>query len=467
MARSKTPLILENVEVLGMAAEGKCVAKPDGKVLFLKDTAPGDVVDVRVTRKKKSFLEGYPIKFHERSKVRVTPVCGHFDICGGCKWQHINYAEQLAYKQQQVVDALERIGKVEINGISPIIASSQTEYYRNKLEFTFSNSRWFTTEEIESGDSLDGNALGFHIPGRFDKVLQIEHCHLQPEPSNKIRNWLDQYARANGLSFYDLYKHEGFLRIMMIRTTTTGEVMVLIQFAEDEKSTIETLLGSLVSEFPELTSVNYVINTKKNDTINDLEVINYSGREHIIEKMGDLQFIIGPKSFYQTNPIQAERLYQVALEYADLQGDELVYDLYTGTGTIANYVARKAAKVVGVEYVPEAIVDADKNSQLNNISNTEFFAGDMKDLLNESFIAENGQPDVIITDPPRAGMHPDVVDTLLKIAAKKIVYVSCNPATQARDLELLADQYAVTRVQPVDMFPHTHHVECVCLLELK
>jgi 23S rRNA (uracil1939-C5)-methyltransferase len=450
-----------------MAAEGKCVAKPDGKVLFLKDSAPGDIVDVRVTRKKKSFLEGYPIKFHERSKVRVTPVCGHFEICGGCKWQHINYSEQLAYKQQQVVDTLERIGKVELESISPIIGSGQTEYYRNKLEFTFSNSRWFTTEEIDSGDSLEGNALGFHIPGRFDKVLQIDHCHLQPEPSNKIRNWLDQYARANELSYYDLYKHEGFLRILMIRTTTTGEVMVLIQFAKDDQASIDKLLGALVSEFPDLTSVNYVINTKKNDTINDQEVCNYSGREHIIEKMGDLQFIIGPKSFYQTNPVQAERLYQVVLDYAELSGDELVYDLYTGTGTIANYVAHKAAKVVGVEYVPEAIVDAGKNSKLNDISNAKFFAGDMKDLLNDQFIVQNGQPDVIITDPPRAGMHPDVIKTLLKIAADRIVYVSCNPATQARDILELSSLYEVTKSQPVDMFPHTHHVENVVQLNLK
>lgn len=467
MARAKTPLILENIEVLGMAAEGKCVAKPDGKVLFLKDSAPGDVVDVRVTRKKKSFLEGYPIKFHKRSKVRVAPVCSHFDVCGGCKWQHINYGEQLAYKQQQVLDALERIGKVELESISPIIGSGQTEYYRNKLEFTFSNNRWFTTEEINSGEELESNALGFHIPGRFDKVLQIDHCHLQPAPSNAIRNWLDQYARANGLSYYDLYRHEGFLRILMIRTSTTGETMVLIQFAIDDQDAIARLLGSLVSEFPNLTAVNYVINTKKNDTFNDLPVVNYSGREYIIEKMGNLQFIIGPKSFYQTNPVQAERLYQVALEYADLQGDELVYDLYTGTGTIANYIARSAGKVIGVEYVPEAIADANKNSELNNISNTAFFAGDMKDLLNDTFLTTHGQPDVIITDPPRAGMHPDVVAMLGRIAAKKIVYVSCNPATQARDLELLSDQYAVTRVQPVDMFPHTHHVECVCLLELK
>lgn len=467
MARAKTPLILENVEVLGMAAEGKCVAKPEGKVLFLKDSAPGDVVDVRVTRKKKSFLEGYPIKFHKRSAVRVTPVCGHFDICGGCKWQHIQYAEQLAYKQQQVVDALERIGKVEMNSISPIIGSDQTEYYRNKLEFTFSNSRWFTTDEINSGESLDGNALGFHIPGRFDKVLQIDHCHLQPEPSNKIRNWLNEYARKNDLSYYDLYRHEGFLRILMIRTATTGETMVLIQFAEDDQQAIEKLLSSLVAEFPDLTAVNYVINTKKNDTFNDLPVVNYSGREYIIEKMGDLKFIIGPKSFYQTNPVQAERLYQVALDYADLKGDELVYDLYTGTGTIANYIARKAAKVFGVEYVPEAIEDAKRNSQLNDISNTTFFAGDMKDLLNEAFIKQNGQPDVIITDPPRAGMHPDVVNTLLKIAARKIVYVSCNPATQARDILELSSLYEVVKSQPVDMFPHTHHVENVVQLNLK
>lgn len=467
MARSKTPLILENIEVLGMAAEGKCVAKPEGKVIFLKDSAPGDIVDVRVTRKKKSFLEGYPIKYHTKSDVRVTPVCGHFEICGGCKWQHINYKEQLAYKQQQVIDALERIGKVELNNVAPIIGSDQTEYYRNKLEFTFSNSRWYTTEEINSGEELESNALGFHIPGRFDKVLQIEHCHLQPEPSNKIRNWLNQYARTNGLSFYDLYQHEGFLRTLMIRTTTTGEVMVLIQFAVNDMEAIQALLTSLVSEFPELTSINYVINTKKNDTINDQEVVNYSGREYIIEKMGSLQFIIGPKSFYQTNSVQAERLYEVALDYAELSGHELVYDLYTGTGTIANYIAGKAAKVVGVEYVPEAIVDADKNAKLNDISNTTFYAGDMKDLLNEDFIDTNGQPDVIITDPPRAGMHPDVIATLLKISAKKIVYVSCNPATQARDILELSELYEVVKSQPVDMFPHTHHVENVVLLKLK
>lgn len=467
MAKAKTPLILEKIEVLGMAAEGKCVAKPDGKVVFLKDSAPGDVVDIRITRKKKSFLEGYPIKYHSRSTMRVTPVCKHFEVCGGCKWQHIDYKEQLAFKQQQVVDALERIGKVEAHHISPIIASAQTEYYRNKLEFTFSNSRWFTSDEIGSGEVLDCNGLGFHIPGRFDKVLQIEHCHLQPEPSNEIRNWLDQYARAHDLDFYDLYQHQGFLRNLMIRTTTTGEVMVLIQFAREDQKVIKALLTALTDKFPGLTSVHYVVNTKKNDTLHDLEVINYSGREHIIEKMGELQFIIGPKSFYQTNPVQAERLYQVAAELADLNGKELVYDLYTGTGTIANYIAKKASKVVGIEYVPEAIADAEKNATMNGIANTTFFAGDMKDMLNEQFLRTHGQPDVIITDPPRAGMHPDVVAMLRRIAAPKIVYVSCNPATQARDILELSSLYEVVKSQPVDMFPHTHHVENVVQLKLK
>ncbi len=467
MARKKAPLILEQVEVLSMAAEGKCVAKPDGKVVFIKDTAPGDIVDVRINKKKKSFLEGYPVKFHKEANVRVEPFCNHFNICGGCKWQHINYKEQLKYKQQQVVDALERIGKVDCSNISPIIGSSETTYYRNKLEFTFSNSRWFTTEEINSGVELNGNALGYHIPGRFDKVLQIDHCHLQGGESNAIRNWIYDYAQSNDLAFYDLYKHEGFLRTVMIRTTTTGETMVLIQFAHDDREIIQQLLDALKSNFPHLTSINYVINKKKNDTFNNLEVVNYYGRDHVIEQMGALRFIIGPKSFYQTNPVQAHQLYDVTVDFAGLTGDELVYDLYTGTGTIANYLARSAGKVIGVEYVPEAIEDAKQNSEVNSITNTAFFAGDMKDLLNETFLDEHGQPEVIITDPPRAGMHPDVVAMLRRVAAPKIVYVSCNPATQARDLEMLSRQYEVTRIQPVDMFPHTHHVENVCLLELK
>ena len=466
--------ILEQVRVEGIAAEGKALARVDDKVVFVPGVAPGDVVDIRITRKKKSFMEGVAIHFHEYSKDRVEPFCEYFGTCGGCKWQHLPYPLQLKFKQQQVVDNMERIAKVELPEIQSIIGSKNDILYRNKLEFTFSDTRWLTKDEIENSDALNRNGLGFHIPGRFDKVLDIEKCHLQEEPSNKIRNWLRAYAIKNGLPFYNLKTHEGYLRIAIIRTATSGQSMVILQVAQDKPEWLTPLLDALIAEFPEVTSLNYVINNKRNETFHDLPVHNYSGEPFIEEYMTiqenkpeKLIFQIGPKSFYQTNSIQAYELYKIARSYAGLTGSELVYDLYTGTGTIANFVAHQAKKVIGLEYVEAAIEDAKINSSINKITNTDFYAGDIKDLLNEAFINNHGKPDVIISDPPRAGMHPDVIEMLLRVAAPRIVYVSCNPATQARDLALLDEKYKVVKLQPVDMFPQTHHVENVALLELK
>ncbi|MBK6265386.1 23S rRNA (uracil(1939)-C(5))-methyltransferase RlmD [Marivirga sp. S37H4] len=466
MARKKHPII-EKLRIEKIAAEGKALGYFNDKVVFVQGTAPGDVVDVRVHKKKKSFLEGSAIKFHERSGLRVEPFCTHYGICGGCKWQHLGYEDQLKFKAQQVTDALERIAKVELPAIQPILASANTTYYRNKLEFTFSNNRWLTAEEIATGENFSSSALGFHVPKRFDKIVQIEHCYLQPEPSNKIRMAVDKIAKENNISYFDIVNQVGFLRNLIIRTTSTAQVMVILQVAEDNEEWLNLILSHLKNTFPEITALLYVINQKGNDTFHGLEVQSYSGQDHILEEMEDLKFKIGPKSFYQTNSEQAYELYKVARNFAKLKGDELVYDLYTGTGTIANFVAGNAKKVIGVEYVEEAIEDAKFNSQLNGIDNTDFYAGDMKDILNDEFIQKNGQPDVIITDPPRAGMHPDVINMLLRIEAQKIVYVSCNPATQARDLALLDEKYKVTAVQPVDMFPQTHHVENVVLLERK
>ena len=466
--------ILEQVRVEGIAAEGKALARVDDKVVFVPGVAPGDVVDIRITRKKKSFMEGVAIHFHEYSKDRVEPFCEYFGTCGGCKWQHLPYPLQLKFKQQQVVDNMERIAKVELPEIQSIIGSKNDILYRNKLEFTFSDTRWLTKDEIENSDALNRNGLGFHIPGRFDKVLDIEKCHLQEEPSNKIRNWLRAYAIKNGLPFYNLKTHEGYLRIAVIRTATSGQSMVILQVAKDKPEWLTPLLDALIAEFPEVTSLNYVINNKRNETFHDLPVHNYSGEPFIEEYMTiqenkpeKLIFQIGPKSFYQTNSTQAYELYKIARSYAGLTGSELVYDLYTGTGTIANFVAHQAKKVIGLEYVEAAIEDAKINSSINKITNTDFYAGDIKDLLNEAFINNHGKPDVIISDPPRAGMHPDVIKMLLRVAAPRIVYVSCNPATQARDLALLDEKYKVVKLQPVDMFPQTHHVENVALLELK
>jgi len=465
--------VLEQVTIEAIAAEGKALARVNDKVVFVKGVAPGDVVDIRIIRKKKSFMEGIAIHFHEYSKDRVDPFCEHFGTCGGCKWQHIPYSLQLAFKQQQVEDNMQRIGKITTAKTETIVASDQTQYYRNKLEFTFSNSRWLTREEIDSGVDMQQNVLGFHIPGRFDKILNIDHCYLQANPSNEIRNKLYDYAAENNLSFYDLRKNEGFLRTITIRSSSVGEVMVILQVAQDNPEDLQNIMQFLAVSFPQITSLNYVINLKLNDTIQDQQVINYGGNPYINEEMplGDgseqkLTFRIGPKSFYQTNSLQAYHLYAQARTLAQINKDDIVYDLYTGIGTIANFIAHEAKKVIGLEYVEDAIKDAQVNAEINNIDNTAFFAGDIKDLLNDEFVNSHGRPDVIITDPPRAGMHADVVKMLNILKAPRIVYISCNPATQARDLALLEESYTVKRLQPVDMFPQTHHVENIALLEL-
>ena len=452
-----------------MAAEGKAVARVNDLVVFVPYVVPGDVVDLQVKRKKNHYAEAVAVKFHERSSLRVEPFCRHFGVCGGCKWQCLAYEEQLKYKQKQVFDNLTRIGKVELPEFRPILGSEKTRFYRNKLEFTFSNKRWLTEEEVKQDVKYEQmNAVGFHIPGAFDKVLAIEECWLQDDVSNRIRNAIRDYAYAHGYSFFNLRTQEGMLRNMMVRTSSTGELMVLLQckiVSDGELDRMKELLQYVAGEFPEITSLLYVINNKCNDTFGDLEVNVFKGTDHIFEVMEGLRFKIGPKSFYQTNSEQAYNLYKVAREFAGLTGNELVYDLYTGTGTIANFVSRQAHKVIGIEYVPEAIEDAKVNSEINGIGNTLFYAGDMKDILTQDFINEHGRPDVIITDPPRAGMHGDVVDVLLFAEPERIVYVSCNPATQARDLQLLDCKYRVAEVQPVDMFPHTHHVENVVLLK--
>ncbi len=466
MARKKAnyPLI-EGLEITSIAAEGKALGKYNDIVVFVPMAIPGDVVDVQIRSKRRRFMEGFIVNFIKRSPLRVDPFCEHYGICGGCKWQHLPYSEQLRFKQEQVVDQLSRIGKIDLPEISPIIGSEKTTFYRNKLEFTFAHKRWLTNEEVASDIDIENSpALGFHIPGRFDKVLDINKCWLQQDPSNEIRIFTRDFCIIHGYPFYNTREHDGLMRNIIIRTASTGEIMVIVSFARADMTKIETLMSALAIRFPEITSLMYVINDKLNDTINDLEIICYKGRDHIFEEMEGLRFKIGPKSFYQTNSRQAYKLYSVARDFAELQGDETVYDLYTGTGTIANFIARKCAKVVGVEYVPEAIEDAKVNSELNGISNTVFYAGDMKDVLNDSFIAENGKPDVIIFDPPRAGIHEDVAATVLKAAPQRIVYVSCNPATQARDLAIFDSMYKVTKIQPVDMFPHTHHVENVVQL---
>ncbi len=467
MAKNKKPHpIFENVTITDIAAEGKAITRVNDLIVFVPFVVPGDVVDLQVTRKKSNFMEARAIKFHSYSEQRSEAVCEHFGICGGCKWQILPYAEQIRYKQKQVVDNLTRIGKIELPEISPIIGSEKTEFYRNKLEFTFSNKRWRTNEEIAEGKVFETmNAVGFHIPGQFDKVLDIEKCWLQTEDSNEIRNEVRRYALEHELTFFDLRSQEGFLRTLMIRTTSTGELMVIMIFFHEDKEAQDKLLQHIADRFPQITSLLYIINAKANDTITDQEVNVFKGNECIYEEMEDLKFKIGPKSFYQTNSEQAYKLYKVARDLAQLTGNELVYDLYTGTGTIANFVAHQARQVIGIEYVPEAIEDAVVNSRLNNIKNTLFYAGDMKNILNAAFIEKHGKPDVIITDPPRAGMHDDVIDAILFAEPERIVYVSCNPATQARDLNLLDSKYRVKVVQPVDMFPHTHHVENVVLLE--
>lgn len=468
--RKELPL-LEKVEITDVAAEGKAIAKVNDLVIFVPYVVPGDVVDLQIKRKKHHYAEAEAVRFHQYSPVRAVPFCQHYGVCGGCKWQVLPYPEQIRYKQKQVTDNLTRIGKIELPEISPILGSEKTEFYRNKLEYTFSNKRWLTAEEVSRNVVYEQmNAVGFHIPNAFDKVLAIEKCWLQDDISNRIRNAVRDYAYEHDYPFINLRTHEGMLRNMIVRTSTTGELMVILvcKIEKDEEMDLfRQLLQYVADTFPEITSLLYIINNKCNDTITDLDVHTFKGKDHIFEEMEGLRFKVGPKSFYQTNSGQAYNLYKVARNFAGLTGNELVYDLYTGTGTIANFVSRQARRVIGIEYVPEAIEDAKVNSEINGIENTLFFAGDMKDMLTQDFINEYGRPDVIITDPPRAGMHPDVIDVILFAEPKRIVYVSCNPATQARDLQLLDVKYKVKAVQPVDMFPHTHHVENVVLLERK
>lgn len=470
MARKKKALpLLENIEITDVAAEGKALVRINDLVVFVPYVVPGDVVDLQLTRKKNSYAEAVAVKFHKLSERRTEPFCPHFGVCGGCKWQCLSYEDQIAFKQRQVMDQLTRIGKVELPECMPILGSAQTRAYRNKVEFGCANKRWLTTEEIASGVRYEHpEAVGYHTSGSFDKILPIEECHLMDNVNNLIRNGIRDYAYANGLSFYDQREHLGLLRGMMIRLSNTKELMLLIQFCitnDEEQQQANALLQWVKENYPQISSLLWVNNQKFNDTFSDLPVHCYHGTDHIFLEMEDLRFKVGPKSFYQTNTEQAYILYKVVREFAELTGDELVYDLYTGTGTIANFVSRQARQVIGIEYVPEAIEDAKVNSEINNIHNTLFYAGDMKDILNKEFIAKHGTPDVIITDPPRAGMHKDVVDVILFAAPRRIVYVSCNPSTQARDLQLLDADYRVVRVQPVDMFPHTQHVENVVLLE--
>ncbi|MBN1145545.1 MAG: 23S rRNA (uracil(1939)-C(5))-methyltransferase RlmD [Bacteroidales bacterium] len=467
MGRSKSKPVIEKLLIDNIAAEGKAIGHVEGVVVFVSNCVPGDIVDVQVVRKRKRFMEGYPVHFHQYSATRSEPFCRHFGLCGGCKWQHLPYAEQLKFKHRQVTDAFERIGKVQADEVLPILPSEKQHYYRNKLEFTFSSNRWLTSDEINSGDlNIERRGLGFHIPGRFDKVLDIAECYLQPEPSNHIRNFVRDYAFEHNLKFFDLIHQEGLLRNLILRNNLAGEWMAIFSFFRDDQDQIVALLDAVASQFPQITSLMYVINSKANDTITDLPVNLFKGNNQLLEKMEDLVFSISPKSFFQTNTEQAHQLYCVARDFANLKGSEIVYDLYTGTGTIALFLANRCRKVVGLEYVPEAIEDAKKNAGLNRIENSFFYAGDIRELLNESFTEENGRPDVIITDPPRTGMHTDVVEAILAARPGRIVYVSCNPATQARDVSLLSGSYRLVKIQPVDMFPFTHHVENVALLVL-
>lgn len=460
--------MLNRILITDIGAEGNAIARVEGQVVFIPMLVPGDVVDIRITRKKRNYLEGRVIRFHEYSPDRIKPLCRHFGVCGGCKWQHLPYELQLKHKEKQVTDTLTRIGKVRPDEILPVVASDDVYYYRNKLEYTFSDRRWFTKEELETETDFAGkDALGFHVPGFFDKVLDIKECHLQPEPSDSIRNAVRRYAHRKGLSFFNLRQQSGFLRNLIIRSSESGDIMVIVVFFLDEQERIEGLLDYLSEEFPRITSLWYIINRKKNDSLADQEPVLYRGDDHLTEEIDGLKFRVGPKSFFQTNTCQAEKLYAIAREFAGLTGKETVYDLYTGTGTIAAYMASRAARVTGIEYIEEAVQDARINSEINNIKNTEFFSGDLKDVLSGSFFRDHGYPDVVITDPPRAGMHPDVVRSIMEAGPGKIVYISCNPATQARDISMLAERYEVEKVQPVDMFPQTHHIENVALLKLK
>lgn len=469
MSRKKKDLpLLEGVEITGVAAEGNAITRVNDMVVFVPYAAPGDVADIKLTKKKKSYAEGRMVRLVSPGAMRVEPRCEHFTICGGCRWQHLPYDYQLQCKRQQVVDCMERIAKVDIPEVRPTLGSEQIWDYRNKMEYTFSNKKWLTFEQMQSGEEFtDRDAAGFHIPGAFDKVLDIHRCHLQDHLGDRLRLFIKEWGKTHGVSFYDLCAQQGFLRTLMIRLTSTGESMAVLSVGEDNPEALTALLDDVRAGFPQLTSLMYVVNTKVNDTIGDLDIKLHSGRDYVEEEMEGLRFRIGPKSFYQTNSRQAYRLYSVARDFAGLTGNELVYDLYTGTGTIANFVARKARKVIGIEYVPEAIADARINSAVNGLDNTEFFAGDMKDILTDAFVERHGRPDVMIVDPPRAGMHEDVVNVILNAEPDTIVYVSCNPATQARDLALLDVKYSVTDIQPVDMFPHTAHVENVVRLQLR
>lgn len=465
--RKELPIV-EGLEITGVAAEGKSIARWNDLVVFIPYGAPGDVADVKIDRKKHSFAEGHIVNLIKPSEVRVEPFCSHFGVCGGCKWQHLPYPTQLACKQQQVTDALQRIAKVELPEINAILGSANTQFYRNKLEFTFSCKSWLTFEQLQSAEEFtDRNAVGFHIPGSFDKVLNIDKCWLQDNVSNEMRNFIRSYTLSKGYTFYDIKNNHGLMRTMVVRTASTGEIMLVVVFGENDKEAINDVMTAIYEKFPQITSLMWVVNTKVNDSLTDQTFELWKGRDYIEEEMEGLKFRIGPKSFYQTNSPQAYELYKVARRMAHLTGNELVYDLYTGTGTIANFVSSKARKVVGIEYVPEAIEDAKLNSRVNGIDNTLFYAGDMKDVLTDGFVAEHGRPDVMIIDPPRAGMHEDVVKVILNAAPKRLVYVSCNPATQARDIAMLDCKYKVEEVQPVDMFPHTHHVENVVALTLR
>lgn len=469
MARKKKELpLLEGIEIVDVAAEGNAIARVDNMVVFIPYGAPGDIADIKIDRKKHSYCEGHIERMITSSTLRVEPVCEHFGTCGGCRWQHLPYQFQIQAKQRQVKDALDRIAKIEYPEIMPILGSGSIYGYRNKMEYTFSNRCWLTYEQMRSGEEFpDRDAAGFHISGAFDKVLDIKKCHLQDDLGNRIRIFVKQYCKNHNLPFYDLRAQNGYMRTLMIRIASTGEVMVVVVVGSNDVSTTEAMLSAIHAEFPEITSLHYVINLKVNDSIGDQDVVCYAGKPYIEEEMEGLKFRVGPKSFYQTNSLQAYELYKVVRDFAELSGKEFVYDLYTGTGTIANFVSSRARHVVGIEYVKEAIDDAIVNSQYNGITNTEFYAGDMKDVLTDDFILEHGRPDVMIVDPPRAGMHHDVVDVILRARPQRIVYVSCNPATQARDLQLLDDIYRVDAVQPVDMFPHTHHVENVVKLSLR
>jgi 23S rRNA (uracil1939-C5)-methyltransferase len=475
MKNRRKPQFFNEVEIIDAGSEGKAVAKPENQVVFVPFAAPGDIVDLEVIRKKKNYFEGKILKFHRSSDLRTEPECKHFGLCGGCKWQHMDYVHQLNFKQKQVKDNLDRIAKVEYPAISPILAAPQAFFYRNKLEYTFSSRKWFTDGAPSFEKSAaEMNGLGFHLPGMFDRILDIDHCHLQPDPSNEIRLFVRKYAIDNGLSFYDVRNHEGLLRNLIIRNTSAGAFMVILVIHHEDEMIWNGLLPALADAFPAIKSLMFVVNDKKNDVINDLEVKCFSGESFLVEKMtsprpgfADLEFEIGPVSFYQTNAFQAERLYRAAFDMVQLDGNERVYDLYTGTGTIALYFARFVKEVIGIEYVEQAVLDAGRNAKRNQIDNVRFFAGDMAAVLDETFIAEQGKADLIITDPPRAGMHPKVVAQLLAIETPRILYISCNPATQARDLNMLDEKYKLTAVQPVDMFPQTQHVENIVLLELR